>query len=234
MNVVKQNRYYIDRWTIEFLALAVITMILAGIFYYIQFEMLSLRGLEGNLFRMMRMLIVYVLPSFLFAWRHKQSILDLGLCLPKNNALLSIFGGCFIYCLVGVIFIQNRIFYAGWAPMDLQVKILHLLMIGVMAAVTDYWTRGFILLSLEPRYGPIVAIIAQNAAWFILHIYEIILLSNYISYAFAIFITLFLGISGDLIALKTRSLYGLMLGHILLNLMVVIDASYGTLAFLRF
>ena len=69
-----------------------------------------------------------------------------------------------------------------------------------------------------------VAIIGQNFTWFMLHVYEIELLNSYIGYTGAILLTLTLGILGDMIALKTKSIIGLMLGHVILNLAIILAA----------
>ena len=94
----------------------------------------------------------------------------------------------------------------------------------IMASITDLWTRGFILFQLSERYGDTVAIFGQNLIWLIIHIYEIDILTQYISLGQAILMTLFLGIAGDLLALRTKSIFGLMVGHSLLNFIIILGA----------
>ncbi len=212
-------------WEFQFFLLIIIQMILAGILYLMQ-QNLNLTILAGSFIRMIRMTLVYVFPSFFFIKVNGMTLCDLGLCPCKERRkiLISIFGGGIIYALAGIVFLKFQIFFYGWALLSPTERILNLLMIGIMAAITDYWTRGFILLIWAKKHGEFQAIVLQNIIWFIIHLYEIILLIPYIGLLGSILLTLFLGISGDFIALYTRNIYGLMLGHFVLNLMIAIGA----------
>jgi len=86
-----------------------------------------------------------------------------------------------------------------------------------MAMITDLWTRGFVLLQAADKWGERPAILLQNSLWLILHLYELELLAPSMGWVGAITLALFLGLIGDLIALRTRSVVGLMAGHALLN-----------------
>lgn len=206
-------------------------MALAGILYYIQ-DQLTMSTELHNFVRLTRMIGIYVIPTLWFLRRNGRSINDIGVQLPQKLFFLSLFGGMLIYCLVGLIFVRFEIFYGGWKFMSLGNMMINLLFIGFMAAITDYWTRGFILMLYSEHRGLLAGIVLQNVVWFTIHIYEIILLANYISYTLAILMTLFLGITGDLIAFKSKSVYGLMIGHFLLNLMIMADARYETFSIL--
>ena len=94
-----------------------------------------------------------------------------------------------------------------------------------MASITDYWTRGFILFELARKTNNTNAIFWQNIIWFVIHIYEIELLIPFIGLFNSILLTLILGIGGDIVALKTKSIFGLMLGHIFLNLSIILAAK---------
>ena len=214
-----------NRWLTEFLVLCILTMISAGVLYLYQ-QTLDQNFLEYNLFRMIRMIAVYVVPTFWFVRRHSGDFEMLGIMPPKTRSawIISIFFGNFIYFVAGLVFVKERIFFAGWPYYSPLETFVNLAMIGVMAAITDYWTRGFVLLHLSKRYNEFVGILGQNVCWFILHFYEIELLAPYIGWGGAILMTLFLGITGDLVALKTKNLYGLMMGHLLLNVMVAMTS----------
>jgi hypothetical protein len=63
-----------------------------------------------------------------------------------------------------------------------------------------------------------LAILAQNIVWFGAHAYEIEFLIGSLTLAGAVALTLALGLLGDLVAIKTRNILGLSIGHIVLNL----------------
>jgi hypothetical protein len=225
--VFMKNR--VDRWLIEFVLLIIISASLSGIAYALQFYVFSsvpfeLWGIYGRLIRTIRMILIYVLPVLWFVRRHNGSWRDLGVTLPSSHKFLSIFGGIGVYLIAVVIFLKYRIFFGGWYYPPWYTVWINLVLIGIMASITDFWTRGFILFELSRRYNKTVAIIGQNLTWFMLHLYEIELLNSYIGYAGAILLTLTLGILGDMIALKTKSIIGLMIGHVILNLAIILAA----------
>jgi hypothetical protein len=98
------------------------------------------------------------------------------------------------------------------------------------AATTDIATRGFILLALV-RHSPVwFAICMQNLVWLLGHVYEIQLFTNCLGgptvpftqmglWAAGLFVVL--GVLGDVVALRTRNVIGLALGHVVLNLVMV-------------
>lgn len=224
-----------NRWLKEFILLVVISAILSGIAYYIQDNYYS--PIDGDIYtlgpfliRMLRMITIYVLPVMWFQKRHNGKIGDLGVLPSKNYPVFSLLGGTIIYFIAIYVFLKYQIFFGGWKYLPSKIVFIKLLMIGVMASITDFWTRGFILFELQRRYNDRVAILWQNIVWFTIHVYEIELLDPYIGYLFAIILTLVLGVGGDLIALKTKSITGLMLGHILLNVSVAF-AARGELFF---
>ena len=74
------------------------------------------------------------------------------------------------------------------------------------------------LLQAAERWGEPKAIALQNALWLLLHLYELELLAPSMGWAGALLLAVFLGIVGDLLALKERSVVGLMAGHAILNI----------------
>lgn len=222
-------RNRVDRWLVEFVLLVIISASLSGLAYFLQFYVFpsvpfESWGMYSRLIRTIRMTLIYVLPVIWFVRRHNGSWRDLGITLPASNKILSIFGGIGVYLIAVVVFLKYRIFFGGWNYPPWYTVWINLALIGIMASITDFWTRGFILLELSRRYNKTVAIIGQNLTWFMLHIYEIELLNSYIGYTGAILLTLTLGILGDMIALKTKSIIGLMLGHVILNLAIILAA----------
>ena len=102
--------------------------------------------------------------------------------------------------------------------------ILLLTLTFVMASITALWFLVFVFLGLINTRSVKIAFLVQNILWFIFHYYEIILLEPYIGWTNAFILTLFLGLVGDIIAFKTKSVIGLMLGHSLFNLTFVLFA----------
>lgn len=219
-----------NQWEKEFVALIVSSAILSGIAYYLQYEVFShinfdLWNITGFVIRTVRMILIYVIPILIFLKRYGGTWKDLGILPSREMPFLSVIGGALIYFIAIYVFLDHRIFFGGWAYEPWHVSWIKLFFIGIMASITDLWTRGFILLQLSKRYRDRTAIFWQNVTWFVLHIYEIDLLAPYIEYWGAIALTLVLGIGGDLIALRTRSIFGLMVGHVLLNLMIILAAK---------
>jgi hypothetical protein len=93
----------------------------------------------------------------------------------------------------------------------------------LIAAGTDLATRGFILLGVA-EYTPVwFAVLMQNVFWLWGHKAEILKLSGPqclgLPGAIALFVAL--GVLGDVVALRSRNVVGLAIGHILLNLAMI-------------
>lgn len=104
------------------------------------------------------------------------------------------------------------------------------LVMSIHAATTDVATRGFILLALAHHSPSWFAILMQNVVWLYGHVYEIQLFTNCLGgpqvpftgmglWAVGLFAAL--GVLGDLIAFRTRNVWGLALAHVALNLAMV-------------
>ena len=162
-----------------------------------------------------------------FIWAVKRlnfSLQDLGLS-TKNLALSAILG-CALYALALAAFLHcsSDPMISNNTIRSMEMKDASILFLGmaITAAGTDLATRGFILFTLA-RYTTLpIAIVMQNAAWFLGHTGEINMLENCLGLWTAIGLTLTLGILGDIIALKTRNIVGLSIAHILLNVVLVI------------
>ncbi len=213
------------KWNLEMSLLIILSMSLSGILFLVQ-EKFGFPPTIHNILRTIRMLLIYGVLPILFSLRHRVPICKLGICLPKSKTklLISVLGGVSIYQFAAMVFISFRIFFYGWTLLSKEEVFVNLILVGIMASLTDFWTRGFILLQISERFGKMWGIIIQNLTWFMIHLYEIQLLQYYIGWAMAIGLTLFLGILGDLVALKTKNLYGLMLGHFFLNLQIALVA----------
>lgn len=105
----------------------------------------------------------------------------------------------------------------------------------LIAAGTDLATRGFILLGIAEYAHVAYAVVAQNVFWLYGHRSEILKLSgpqclghpvlriagtDYGGAAIALFLVL--GVLGDVVALRTRNVVGLAIGHMLLNVAMIV------------
>ncbi|RRQ21447.1 CPBP family glutamic-type intramembrane protease [Thiohalobacter thiocyanaticus] len=141
----------------------------------------------------------------------------LGITLLYGCVLYSLALAAFIHCSADPLISNHAV---RWAPLSEAIQLTAVM--GLIAAITDITTRGFLLLTLS-RYGPVwFAVVIQNLTWYLGHIHEINLLTGCLGYANALGLTLTLGILGDVIALKTRNVTGLAIAHILLNVVLMI------------
>lgn len=171
------------------------------------------------------MTIFYVIPAIWFTFRWGGSFNSLGIMPKRGYIILNIILGISLYTIASAIFVRNEIFFGGWRNLSWKYVWINFLLVSMMASITDFWTRGFILFELSRKTNNKNAILWQNITWFVIHIYEIELLVPHIGLFCAITLTLILGIGGDIVALKTKSIFGLMLGHISLNLMILLAAK---------
>lgn len=213
-----------------FIAVILFSAAAAGMLYLIQQywidPLLDSRPLSA-LFRTLRMLIVYVIPAIWWLKRNnKESTFNsLGLSFQKGQRVFIIGTGLALYSIALAAFMlwpPQSCGFTFWQANRCTDTVLSdwfftLPLICIMAMITDLWTRGFVLLQAADKWGERPAIILQNSLWLILHLYELELLAPSMSWFGAIALALFLGLIGDLIALRTRSVVGLMAGHALLN-----------------
>lgn len=163
-----------------------------------------------------------VIPYIWVMSRLGFSLADLGI--STHNLRRSVLFGCLLYSLALAAFIHcsdaplisNHALgkITSWEAVGLASSM------SLIAAGTDFCTRGFILLTLARYTHVSFAIFAQNLTWYLGHITEINLLTGCLGYAGALGLTLVLGLLGDVIALKTRNVVGLAIAHILLNVVM--------------
>ncbi|MBS86134.1 MAG: hypothetical protein CME83_06250 [Candidatus Heimdallarchaeota archaeon] len=205
-----------------------LTLFIAIIGYSIQYIFFrsyftNISSQNSLLFRLVRMIFGYLLITYFYIRLTKKSIINYGFKINnRQDFTLSMILGILTYLVPSYYFIQNSIFVSQWYGKESHVVFLSFIYISIMAAITDFWTRGYILLQLDDFYGSKIAILGQNFIWFFIHLYEIDLLTPYIGLFNSILLTLFLGIAGDLIVLKYRNVTGLIFGHIFLNLFIIL------------
>lgn len=152
----------------------------------------------------------------------------IGSHLGQNHFLHSCLLGLAVYTVPLVAFIWfvgdpefDRHFVDGKRDLGTGELLARTLLVFAMAAITDIWTRGFVLLQASRFKGDAFAIALQNVVWFVIHLYEIELLMDSWGLPLAIAVTLFIGIVGDMVVLRYRNVWGMALGHIYLNAVFV-------------
>jgi hypothetical protein len=109
--------------------------------------------------------------------------------------------------------------YFLWGQlMPLSEFMTTMALIAWMAALTDIWTRGMVMMPILKFHGVPLAVFVQNLVWFSSHIYEIQFLAGSLTLIGAVALTLTLGLLGDFAAIKTKNILGLSIGHIVLNI----------------
>lgn len=209
---------------IQIILLASISAIVSGAFYYYRTTYMDLTSVEHSIFRAVRMGIVYIVFPFGWALYFKKFRLkDMGI--TTKNLLYSIIFGTAVYSIALAVFIYTvgnedfDVYFVDWMLESSQRELIIILALtSFMAVVTDVWTRGFILMLLARHHSPYLGVLAQNVTWLLVHLYEIDLLQKSLSLHGAITLTLTLGLSGDALALKTRNIIGLAVGHVFLNI----------------
>lgn len=197
-----------------------LTWYLTGIFKIPLPDDVSLKSLTVNI---LQAVCVIVIPYIWAIKRLNFSLRDLGV--STKNLGQSIILGCALYTLALAAFLHcsadPMISNHAIGKMEITDASTLLLAMGIGAATTDLATRGFVLFTLARFTNLPIAIVMQNATWFIGHVGEIKLLENCLGLWAAIGLTLTLGILGDVIALKTRNIVGLSIAHVLLNIVLV-------------
>jgi len=167
-------------------------------------------------------LATVVLP---YLWAVKRLGMGLGeLGLTTERLGRNILIGCGLYSIALVVFLSHP--DMGMMANNIvgqesfgRAMILMLCM-GITAAGTDMLTRGFVLLTLTKYSHVAFAIIMQNLVWYTGHLQEIDMLRSSLGTVYAILLTLILGVLGDIVVLRTRSVVGLAMAHFLLNVVL--------------
>ncbi|MCG3217920.1 MAG: CPBP family intramembrane metalloprotease [Candidatus Heimdallarchaeota archaeon] len=200
----------------------ILSMLVLLLFYPLENEISTYGSLEYASFRVFRMFCCYLVPFFWFINSTNLSLKDMGLKYDSWGLWL----GILAYAVPTFVFIANEIFSKEWQNHSSWEIVLLLTLTFVMASITDLWFHGFIFMGLVNTRSVKIAFLVQNTLWFVFHYYEIILLEPYIGWLNAFVLSLYLGLVGDIITLKTKSVIGLMIGHSLFNLAFVLFAIF--------
>ena len=193
---------------------------------------ISASPLQDNLFRAVRMTCVYVLLPFGWAYYYKKhQLAEFGI--TRKKLIPALILGLAVYSIALLAFLLslgNPSFDAHFrwgGDYTLTDWLLIMALVSWMAFVTDLWTRGFVLMLLAKYQSPGFGILVQNVTWLLVHLYEIAILGPSMGVLGALGLTLVLGVLGDLVALRTKNIIGLGVGHMYLNI-----AFFGYVRFL--
>ncbi len=208
---------------LKILAFIVISALISGMSYFLRENYLYFTGLQSSTFRAIRMTVVYILIPFWWAMTKLGTRMgEFGF--TTKNLKESLLYGSLVYAIALGVFIyslNNSAFYSAFAEGYEQMTLAELILTGIlfswMAAVTDIWTRGFILLQVTKYSNATFGVLVQNCTWVLVHLYEIAILAPVLSLPGAVLLTLVLGTTGDVAALKTHNIVGLAFGHVMLN-----------------
>ena len=205
--------------------------LLTGALYYLR-EGWELEVVMDAFLRCLRMFFVYIVFCIgILIFRYKYKLKDFGI--QKQNLLQSTILGVAIYTVPLVMFLShvgNEDFDSKFVDakqgLDTGSLVLLSLFVFCMAAMTDIWCRGFVQLITEKYRSADFAFLLQNLVWFIIHIYEIELLKDSFGLVQATALTIFLGAAGGLVANRYRNVLGLGVGHVYLNLVLIIYVAF--------
>ena len=203
-------------------------MLASGAAYYLRENYLDPGIVLSSGLRCVRMILIYIVFSIgILIFRYRYRLKDFGI--QKENLVVSTVLGIGVYSIALAAFLWHvgnpdfdENFVDGKRSMETTSLVLVSLFTFLMAAMTDIWSRGFVLLVTTRFRSQLVSLLLHNVVWFIIHIYEIRLLMDSFGLIQAITLTIVLGVAGDMVALRYRNVLGLAIGHIYLNLVFIL------------
>ncbi|MEA2071057.1 MAG: hypothetical protein U9O98_07175 [Asgard group archaeon] len=120
---------------------------------------------------------------------------------------------------------------------DAQAWVIHLLFYALNVLMFEYYSKAFVQLQfteatsqvslykgkIQIKGGKWLGFILQNLVWLAGHIQEYFWLDDYIGSINAVFFILVSGILTGLTVLETENIFGVAIGHVLLNLLIMIS-----------
>jgi hypothetical protein len=178
----KSNRLFY-----EILILTALCGLISGSIYYYRTEYMELSPVWDSAFRAVRMTVLYLVVPLLWLVKIRNfSFTDLGI--TTKNFLVATVLGIGVYAIALTIFLMSignpefdRYFLWG-NDMTAGEFAAIMALVAWMAALTDIWTRGMVMMPILKLKGIPLAILAQNVVWFAAHAYEIEFLIGSLSY----------------------------------------------------
>ncbi|MDI6916388.1 MAG: hypothetical protein QMC80_01165 [Thermoplasmatales archaeon] len=86
----------------------------------------------------------------------------------------------------------------------------------------DFFSKRVIQLEIAERFGEMIGMYAQIIAWMVGHVYELFWLKELMGCAGSLLFIAFSGIITGFVYSKTKNVFGFMIGHWMLNLLMII------------
>ncbi|MHA1619908.1 MAG: hypothetical protein ACTSVZ_11565 [Promethearchaeota archaeon] len=166
------------------------------------------------------MIVAFGIPIYLVLKNEDWNKEDFGLQWSTPGLIY----GILFYIVCSALFILISFSFHFYIGLPIIYLILKTISFFIIMFLVDLWFHGFLFLGIYRHNGFKSALLYQNIYWFIFHTIEIEDLIPDIGVFYACLFIVVTGLIGDLIAYKTRSIYGLAIGHILLNLLIIVFA----------
>ena len=163
------------------------------------------------------MIIAFGIPIYLVLKNEDWNKEDIGL----QWSTPGLFYGIIFYTVFSMVFIYIRFSFDAYVALPVFYLILRAFSFLIIMFLVDLWFHGFLFLGIHRYHGIKNALLAQNVYWFIFHLYEMSILIPKMGIFLSCLFIVLSGIIGDLIAYKTKSIYGLAIGHFILNLLII-------------
>lgn len=165
--------------------------------------------------RVMAVLALGIIPALIIKFGFRERLADYGLALraPKFNGLFVLFGGCAVVIL-SLITARVPVFRAIYPEVRSAIGAPHVLFISSLFYVLYYvgyetFFRGYLLFGLEQRLGPAPAILVTTLATTLVHVSRPA--GEYLG-------ALVAGLVAGYAVLRTRSIWGFFLVHLIAGL----------------
>ena len=216
-NTAIKPKYLINNWKkglILNLILVSIMLIFRPFFLHWSFP------LSSALWETITMLFAFGIPIYLVLKNEDWNKEDIGLQWSNTG----LFYGIIFYVVFSMVFIYIGFGFDEYKAISAFYLVLRALSYLIIMFFVDLWFHGFLFLGISRYHGFKLALIFQNIYWFVFHISEILILIPKMGIFFSCLFIVLAGIIGDLVAYKSQSIYGLAIGHIILNLLIIIFA----------
>lgn len=121
-------------------------------------------------------------------------------------------------------------FFRDWARLEEggPSVALHATIVGVNVAAVDYFCRRVVQLGASRAWGDRWGLALATAAWLVGHVPEALWLEDLMGLASGLSFIVLAGVATGLVYMRGRNVAGLMLGHALLNVVVIVAAAHLT------
>lgn len=169
----------------------------------------------------------------LISGRHSKLFLVGREGFSRKLLLASLVEGLLIYTIVifplflyGIIFIDSNLFswyiVTSWNGPVLEVGGALLLVVAINVGIVEFFTKSFVQIQIleTGKYSRGTAFFFAMVAWCLGHIVEFTWLKQYVGEIYAAFLLLFAGLFSTASVDRQRTVLGVAIGHVVLNIQV--------------